>query len=156
MHRQVNKVEAETSEGSHCERNWMVVDDNPGILQVVSTMARLITCAETRTFSDGASALNAFRQNPGEFEFVITDLEMPGMNGLELCNALRELAPRIKVILMTGNHAAIDEPTARLLGFAGLIYKPFSPTHLLRCCADAGALQALPTENEFILEPTNR
>lgn len=136
----VNNLQDE-ARGSHCGRKqWMIVDDNAGILQVVSTMTNMLAGVETRTFEEGRSALEAFRSDPEEFAAVITDLEMPGVNGLELCNALHQLNPGLKIILMTGNQSAIDDATSQLLGFAALIYKPFSPADLLRCFSQARVL----------------
>gem|GEM_PF-2360506 len=137
------KQDSVTSGGSDSEqKHCMIVDDNPGILDVVATMTNVLIGAEARTFVDPREALSAILANPTEFNFIITDLEMPGMNGLELRNAIRAAVPGLKVILMTGNHTAIDPASAELFGFAGLIYKPFAPDQLLHCIQSSGALEA--------------
>jgi PAS domain S-box-containing protein len=47
-------------------------------------------------------ALELFRQNPGQFDLVITDLTMPEMNGVDLAAGLHMIKPNIPIILMTG------------------------------------------------------
>jgi DNA-binding NarL/FixJ family response regulator len=66
-------------------------------------------------------------------------MEMPGMNGIEFRKQLESAAPQSKVLLTTGNHAVIDEASARLIGFRGLIYKPFSVAALKKTLEEAGA-----------------
>lgn len=118
----------------------MVVDDNAGILQVVSAILSVITDARIDCFESGEDALRHFDANPEAVGVVITDMEMPGMNGLELCHALRERRADLKVLLMTGNQTAIDPASARLCGFDGMMYKPFLPGDLRNLLENAGAL----------------
>jgi FixJ family two-component response regulator len=62
---------------------------------------------------------------------LITDVKMPGMDGLELQRRLRLQYPWLPVIMMTAHHE--DEIRERALrqGAAGFLYKPFDPTDLL-------------------------
>jgi len=126
------------TQGSHSK--WIVVDDNRGILQVISTMMELLTDAEILCFESAEDALKAFEIQPEEVSLVITDLEMPGMNGLELCHAIRAIRRDAKVVLMTGNHTAMDTASARLIGFAALLYKPFLPVDLRNLLDSVGVL----------------
>jgi two-component system chemotaxis response regulator CheY len=134
----------------------MVVDDNPAILQIVATILNVIDNARVFSFESPNSALAAFKDRQGEFNMVLTDLEMPEMNGLELCNALRAERPGIPVLLMTGNHDAIDEPTAKLFGFTALIYKPFTPAELKRQLENVGALRGAASEVPVVSAQRNR
>jgi CheY-like chemotaxis protein len=123
---------AAESEGDAAQKPavWMLVDDNLGVLQVISTIVNITSGVETRCFESGIAALAAMRDTPDAFQLVITDLEMPGMNGLELCQKIHAIDPGQKILLTTGNHGAIDEATARVVGFSGILYKPFSPVAL--------------------------
>ncbi|HLP76335.1 MAG TPA: response regulator [Candidatus Paceibacterota bacterium] len=120
---------------------WIVVDDNPGILEVISlfleTLGHRVEC-----FQSPAKALAAFRATPEVYGNVITDLEMPGMNGIELCEELHAIAPHLKVLLITGNGAALDSAGARYLGFSGLLYKPFDFDDLGQLLHGTGCLAA--------------
>ena len=51
---------------------------------------------------DGKEAVHAFQQNRDDIIFVLSDFAMPEMNGMELLNILRRMAPEIPVILASG------------------------------------------------------
>ncbi len=104
----------------------MVVDDNPSILEMLTSFLGIVSGMRVASFQSSVKALAAFRAEPELYQFVITDLEMPGMNGVELCDQLHALAPDLKVVLVTGNQAAVDAATAKDFGFNGLLYKPFT------------------------------
>jgi CheY-like chemotaxis protein len=78
----------------------LVVDDEDKILFVVRrALARLGEDCEVQTASDGRQALEMARDAP--FDLVVTDLRMPGMDGIELTQALRDLDGNPVVIWMT-------------------------------------------------------
>ena len=53
--------------------------------------------------SDGQEGLELSRKYPGTIDLVITDVEMPRLNGMDLCAHLLEERPNIKVIVMSGS-----------------------------------------------------
>jgi DNA-binding response OmpR family regulator len=53
--------------------------------------------------SDGQEGLALSRKYPGVIDLVITDMEMPRLNGMDLCTHLFEERPSIKVIVMSGS-----------------------------------------------------
>ncbi|MDB6018618.1 MAG: hypothetical protein JWR19_3107 [Pedosphaera sp.] len=103
---------------------WMVVDDNEHVLQAITNLLAAIANAEIRAFRSAPEALAAFAAAPETFQLVVTDLEMPQMNGLELCQRLHQLAPSLKIVLVTGS-ALMSHETAEQNGFFGLLHKPF-------------------------------
>jgi two-component system, NtrC family, response regulator HydG len=65
------------------------------------------------------------------WDLVLTDVEMPGMTGLELLGALRRVAPDLAVIVMTA-HASLDYAMGALRNSADeFLQKPVKPDHLL-------------------------
>jgi PAS domain S-box-containing protein len=70
-------------------------------------------------------ALELFRENPGKYDLVITDLTMPEMTGLQLATELRKTSPDLPVILMTGYGKNIEYtmPLNRY-GISKLLKKP--------------------------------
>ena len=78
--------------------NVLVVDDQPEIRHILTSYlehdAHTVTTAE-----NGCDALEKFRA--GKFDLVITDRAMPKMNGDQLATAIKEIAPREPVILLT-------------------------------------------------------
>ncbi len=74
------------------------------------------------TFADGASALTALGLQ--SFDCALIDLKMPGMNGLELIGRLREQAPDLQTILLTGNADLNVAVQAMRLGAFDFLEKP--------------------------------
>jgi DNA-binding NtrC family response regulator len=95
-----------------------------------------------RLCSDGRQALAAARED--KFELALVDLKMPGMDGLELSRRLREVSPRIMIVVMTA-FASVDTAVKALKeGAYDYITKPFDPevlSHLLRRAREKRDLQ---------------
>ncbi|NOR44138.1 MAG: response regulator, partial [Candidatus Delongbacteria bacterium] len=54
------------------------------------------------SFLRSNDALKTFRNDPGKFDLVISDISMPGLTGIELCDEMLEIRPNIPIILCTG------------------------------------------------------
>ncbi len=108
---------------------WMVVDDEEENAWLLQHMLSLIGGVEVACFSCPQEALATFNQDPQGFNLVITDFNMPGMTGDELRRQLRAIAPRIKIVLMTGN-LEWTQTDSLLRGFNGFLQKPFSISEL--------------------------
>jgi CheY-like chemotaxis protein len=124
---------------------WMIVDDNEEILLLMRDIAAQFSDTEIECFNSPHAALAGFRAAPENFELVITDFEMPGMNGVELCHRLRAILPSVKILLTTGSGLVGAEAAANE-GFCGLLHKPFPFASLQRALAAAGLLE-IPAEN---------
>ena len=120
---------------------WMIVDDAPDILLVLSDLAAGLTDAKIDCFSSPQEALAAFTAAPEQFQFVITDLEMPGVSGLEFCRRLHEVSPNIKVLLSTASRI-LTGAEAKQNGFCGLLYKPFLMAAMENALIAAGVLNS--------------
>jgi CheY-like chemotaxis protein len=129
------KTDQSTRPGDQC---WMLVDDDEGALAFMRAMVAKFGVMQIECYASGEDALAAFEAGPESYELVITDFQMPGMDGVELSRRLYALSPRIKILLMTGSHLFNDEVAARE-GFSGFLKKPFQPTALQR------ALEAIAT-----------
>jgi len=70
-------------------------------------------------------AIKLLKSRPDNFDLVITDMSMPGMNGIELSQKLLEIRPDIPIILCTGFSELIDEKETRKTGINAIIPKPF-------------------------------
>jgi CheY-like chemotaxis protein len=103
---------------------WMIVDDDRDILSLIHDIVARFSDVDIECFNSPQDAFIAFEAEPGAFEFVITDLEMPGMSGIELCRRLRAFSPSLKILLSTGNEMMSDEE-AMQKGFCSLLRKPF-------------------------------
>ena len=123
-------------------KRWMLVDDDAGILSLAIALVENLTDAEIEPFCSPQAALAAFAATPEIYELVITDFEMPVMDGVELCRQLRRISPPQKIILATGS-GVFTEAAARHAGFCGLLNKPFLTDQLHEVLAQAGVECAL-------------
>jgi two-component system KDP operon response regulator KdpE len=109
------------------KRKILVVDDEPQILRVL----RQILGAQgysVRTAEDGASALEVFLEWPADL--VVTDLQMPNMNGLELCRELRKRSDVAVIVLSVRNEEKVIVE-ALDAGADDYVTKPFGTDELL-------------------------
>ncbi len=112
----------------------LIVEDEPTDLAVVKGIVELLG-HEPHIASDGEEAYRKYLRK--DIDVVITDLEMPGVGGLEFIESLLGLYPEAKIIAVSGEgpdglHAA------RRAGAIVLISKPIGPEELGKALAEAG------------------
>jgi len=108
----------------------MTVDDSRSVRQMVSFTLQQAGF-QVMEAEDGADALR--KLNGGKVNMVITDLNMPNMNGIELTRALRADADHkfVPIILLTTESQDAKKQEGRAAGATGWIVKPFNPEQLL-------------------------
>ena len=106
--------------------NILVVDDEPGLLQFVGMILKQ-NGHTVLSASSGVEALMLYSSYRSEIHLVLTDVQMPGMNGIELAERLRAVHPTVKVVLMSGFVPDDIEVPKDLQ----LLTKPFLPDRLV-------------------------
>lgn len=106
----------------------LVVDDDPLILTVVDLMVRHVGHT-VRTASDANAALDVLADAPADI--IVSDIRMPGMDGLALARLVRKDYPQIPIILMTGYLSEYSSGSASEIGVDGILKKPFKSTELI-------------------------
>ena len=94
----------------------LVVDDDPAVLDVIVDMLEDLGC-EVVSAQSGADALDRLEQNR-DISILITDINMPGMDGHELAERAKRARPELNVLQLSGR-----EPRR---GGLPMIRKPFS------------------------------
>lgn len=84
----------------------LVVDDSPEIVEILSVFMELSGYGVDAA-QDGVEAIE--RLQNGSYDVVITDADMPRMNGVEVCKFLKESYPNVYVIGMTGCFHTLTE-----------------------------------------------
>ena len=111
---------------------------NAEILQMMLEQAG----ADVTLVENGKLLLEAFETSaPGEYDFILTDVMMPVMDGYEACRRIRELsradAASVPIVAMTANAFAEDVQHSREAGMDAHISKPFDVKTLCICLAAA-------------------
>ncbi len=123
----------------------MVVDDERLVRWSISNSLKRdshdVFCAQ-----DGEEAVEKTRKT--DFDLVITDYKMPGMNGAELLQYLKQQNPKTKVMIVTAYSAELSRQAAMEMGAWEYIEKPFALDeirHLVQAAlaADNGAQSAI-------------
>jgi PAS domain S-box-containing protein len=109
----------------------LLVEDDVAVRRLLAILLESAGYRVTAA-ADGAQALELVQASARRFDLLLTDYVMPGQSGVELCNALRERWPELRVVLMTG-HAEIPGAGAIALPRgADLLSKPFTREQLQR------------------------
>src|SRR5918993_555420 len=112
----------------------LLVDDDPDLLQLISL--RLTSAGyRVRTADSGETALASLAvARPAA---VITDLKMPGIDGMQLFQAIHREHPALPVIILTAHGTIPDAVSATQRGVFGFLTKPFDSQELLQKVAAA-------------------
>ncbi len=109
----------------------LIIDDEPGVLQVLRKILEGVGHTVTEAL-DGEGALRQFEGKPADL--VVTDIFMPGMDGIELMVNIRKTFPDARVLAMSGGGLLSRDQAlsdAVLLGADHILEKPFSKDEVL-------------------------
>ena len=120
--------ELRPSRSRHARFRVLCVDDEPVILQLLRRFLE-VQGFEAVICNDPLAAAATFAG--GGFDVVITDIHMPGMDGLTLMQSLREMQPEIPVVVVTGQGTVDTAIQALREGATGMLVKPFTGEELL-------------------------
>ena len=109
---------------------FLIVDDFSTMRRIVRNLLKEIGHADADEAEDGAIALGKLKA--GNFNFVVTDINMPNMNGFELLAAIKadEKLKQLPVLMVTAEARKEDIVLAAQNGAAGYIVKPFTKATL--------------------------
>jgi DNA-binding NtrC family response regulator len=101
--------------------------------------------------SDGRAAVTALQREPSRYNFVITDLALPGVDGLEVLRAAHQANPSCQVVIVTG-YASLDSAIQAVrLGAYDYLTKPFSLGQIDVILARLRDRLTLEAENRLLL-----
>src|SRR5262245_16741904 len=105
----------------------LVADDEPAIRSLAILILKSAGHAVVAA-GNGLEAIALYRGTPEQYDLVITDLDMPVMDGYQLILLIRETKPAAKIIAMSGN------PARELPAAISFLPKPFTPQQLRDLC----------------------
>ena len=108
----------------------LVVDDEEALLALMERFLLRSGFAVTGV-SCGEEAWEALRDAPTEFALLILDLTLPGLSGVDLLRKVRELAPALPVLLLSGYPFDTGSLPVLLRDRVWFVQKPFSPKTLV-------------------------
>lgn len=112
------------------DMKFLIVDDFSTMRRIVRGLLKEIGYNNAEEAEDGAVALNMLKN--GKFDFVVSDINMPNMNGFDLLNAIKkeDSLKHLPVLMVTAEARKEDIVRAAQDGAAGYIVKPFTKATL--------------------------
>jgi two-component system chemotaxis response regulator CheY len=109
---------------------FLVVDDFSTMRRIVRGLLKEMGCENVEEADNGIHALEALRAS--KFDFVVSDINMPEMNGFELLKSIKadSALKRLPVLMVTAEARKEDIVLAAQSGAAGYIVKPFTKATL--------------------------
>jgi len=105
------------------------IDDEPSVTTTVRRLLQKLGY-HVESFNTPHAATKRFREAPREFDLVLTDLMMPGMNGIELAGTIRSLRPDLPIILHSAYTENQDDSLLRSSGILEVMAKPTNLPHI--------------------------
>lgn len=112
------------------ESRFLIVDDFSTMRRILRNLLKEIGYANAEEAEDGVVALNMLKST--KFDFVVSDINMPNMNGFELLSKIKadEALKHLPVLMVTAEAKKEDIVLAAQSGAAGYIVKPFTKATL--------------------------
>lgn len=124
------KVEPDKMEDiRHGSEHILIVDDELHLVQIYQQFLEKMGYSVTAC-GNGSDALRIFKENPREYDLVITDQAMPNMTGKQLSQELMAIRADINIIMTTGYSDSINEIEAQAVGIHKYLMKPMDLTIL--------------------------
>jgi len=130
----------------------LVADDEPLLRDFVAEILRR-KGIESVVVPDGVTAIAKLQEGP--FDLVITDLKMPGKDGMDVLRAAKALYPQMPVIIATAFASIETAVEAMKIGALNFVLKPFSPEAIEINLEKAEEQVRQLTENKFLRETSS-
>ncbi|MBG9982665.1 response regulator transcription factor [Aerococcaceae bacterium DSM 111020] len=128
--------------------NILMIEDNESVTEMMSMFFENENY-EASFYYDGAEGYQAFKDNPEQWDIAILDLNLPSMDGIQLCREMRKISKEIPIIMLTARDSESDQVIGLEMGADDYVTKPFSPITLLaRIKALYRRAQIVPSERE--------
>jgi len=126
-------------------QRWLVVDDQPDLSELMADVLAGLDCASVENFTDPSAAFDACTERAEGFDLVVTDRDMPGINGLELARRIHAQSPNTKLLLVTATASDVTSTDLVDTGISAVLSKPF-PLNRLEEAVRAIAIASAPAK----------
>ena len=112
------------------DMKFLIVDDFSTMRRIIRGLLKEMGCNNADEAEDGVVALNMLKQS--KYDFVVTDINMPHMNGFDLLKAVKadDSLKHLPVLMVTAEARKEDIVLAAQTGASGYIVKPFTKATL--------------------------
>ena len=125
----IEKFEKECSASCTAGKTILLIDDEPMVTDICEMMIKRLGHKVLKAHS-GLEGIEIYMAHKTDIDLIISDFNMPGMNGQEVVNTLRIMGHSVKVLLSSGGLSAAEEQKVVGNGFNGFLRKPYNMTTL--------------------------
>lgn len=108
----------------------LMIEDNESVCEMMSMFFEKEEFDAT-FHHDGAEGFEAYQVSPNEWDLVILDLNLPTMDGMQICRKIRDISDETPIIMLTAQDTESDQVIGLEMGADDYVTKPFSPLTLL-------------------------
>ena len=139
-------------------KHILIIDDQPTILSVLAAGIRNLGEAYVvETASNGRDALKKVQTlkkvQHKDYELVITDYKMPDMNGVEVAQTIKRIAPNTRIILMSSYDMSSAKAASKEANFVGVLSKPVSIAKIRDIVSHALERTSSNSQESILAEP---
>jgi DNA-binding response OmpR family regulator len=126
--------------------NILMIEDNESVSEMMQ-MFFLNEGWEAEFKYDGKEGLDTFKADPEKWDMITLDLNLPGMDGMEVGREIRKVSKTVPIIMLTARDSESDQVIGLEMGADDYVTKPFSPLTLI------ARIKALHRRSELTSEP---
>ena len=103
----------------------LLIDDEPMVTDICEMMLKKLGHEVLKAYS-GSEGIALYEANRNRIDLIISDFNMPGMDGQQVVDRLRSMGHGVKVLLSSGGMSVTEEEEALVRGFNGFLRKPYN------------------------------
>lgn len=108
----------------------LMIEDNKSVSEMMSMFFKKENW-EVHYAYDGLEALEKFKESPQSWDMITLDLNLPGMDGIQVNNEIRSISTTVPIIILTARDSESDQVLGLEMGADDYVVKPFSPITLI-------------------------
>ena len=121
----IEKFETKSDYSSIKGKTILLIDDEPMVTDICEMMLRKLGHKVLKAHS-GSEGIKLYEANRNQIYLIISDFNMPEMNGQEVVDKLRKMDHNVKVLLSSGGLSVAEENKVISRGFNGFLKKPYN------------------------------
>ncbi|MBR7926753.1 response regulator transcription factor [Aerococcaceae bacterium zg-ZUI334] len=108
----------------------IMIEDNESVTEMMGMFFEK-EGFEASFYHDGLEGFQAYEQNPANWDLAILDINLPSMDGIQICRKMRAISQTFPIIMLTAQDSESDQVIGLEMGADDYVTKPFSPLTLL-------------------------
>ncbi len=121
----IEKFETKSDYSSIKGKTILLIDDEPMVTDICEMMLKKLGHKVLKAHS-GSEGIKLYEANRNQIYLIISDFNMPEMNGQEVVDKLRKMDHNVKVLLSSGGLSVAEENKVISRGFTGFLKKPYN------------------------------